>query len=257
MMTRPKLQNLFFLVILIPLTYLGCNYSVNKNTDDGLPIKKLDHKDVPSFKEINDRIFIPYDCAGCHAGTQMFNPSNYDEAIAHLGAIRSSVSPGARKRMPEPPRAPLTQQDLEFLLSWIDNGAPREKAGATSPEASPTPATSATPIPTPGPSATPDPILNSAQPSFAQLTTTFLKAKCFVCHDGIIDPDAIDFQAYPQFSAASAKVKRRVLLPISDKRHMPVVGDTPQLSKSELEVLVNWIDAGAPENGRGEFQFPQ
>lgn len=211
------------------LLAIGCNYQVDKtNGQGGKNFRKLEG--VTEFAAVEP--IFKAKCTECHVGRSKFDPSVYEASFANMNETKIRLLRTGGGQMPPTTAPQLADGELSLIMSWIESGGKLTKEA-------PTPDPTPTPVPNPnlGP-----------QPSFAQLTANFLGTKCFSCHDGS-DEFTPKLNTYDKFSGVSGTVKDYVKRPIDDSSHMPP-SDKPQLSAAELKALIEWIDAGAPENGK-------
>lgn len=82
-------------------------------------------------------------------------------------------------------------------------------------------------------------------PSFAQINSAVLQAKCATCHGvGGGNRGGVNLESYETVSAAASAIASAV-----NGGFMPP-RSAPALSASEKELLLGWITAGAPRDGR-------
>lgn len=123
-------------------------------------------------------------------------------------------------------------------------------AQALTPTATPTPAPSPTPTPSPAPGTVPPVATAAAAPSFAAQIKPMLEAQCGVCHGGTRALGGLKVTDYeslakggnsgPAFVAGSPD---QSVIVIKMKQSHPAV-----LSSTDLQMLIDWIAAGAKNN---------
>lgn len=77
--------------------------------------------DRVTFDDVNDRIIVPR-CVECHGASGGVNLEGYARVKNEVPAIKEVVL--KYKMMPPPEKEPLTEEELELLKKWIDQGAP-------------------------------------------------------------------------------------------------------------------------------------
>jgi uncharacterized membrane protein len=189
--------------------------------------------DTAYFQQQVLPIFIS-NCAmsGCHdAATQQkgLNLTNYN-------GIRNEVRPGnlnnskiwerinetdPSKRMPRPPRNPLTQDQKDIIRKWILQGAINNSCASAS--------------------------CDTLNVTYSTSIRNIISNKCQGCHSSSAPAGGFDYTTY-------AGVKARV----NDGKlwgavnHLPGYSPMPKngakLSTCELAQIKKWIDAGAPNN---------
>jgi len=89
-----------------------------------------------------------------------------------------------------------------------------------------------------------------------------LKTRCGECHMGSVQKGSLSMndsvtlwrggkegKTLVAGSSAASQLLQRLLLPLTDKKHMPEA-DKPQPTAKEIELIKAWIDAGAPFSER-------
>lgn len=204
---------------------------------------------LPSFEQLKSYV-LNGKCLNCHDGSDdiVIDLHTYPLFTAKSEVIRNCITLpiDARGHMPKKRKDQLTDNELMTLLAWLDSGCPEHGQGNWLPPES------RQPVPTPVPTSTPTTV--TALPSFTQMKSLFLDKKCLDCHDGA-DEMSVDLRTYTLFVAKLATIRKRIVLPLNERGHMPKKSKT-QLSDGELAILLAWIDAGAPETGKGDWKIP-
>lgn len=123
------------------------------------------------------------------------------------------------KRMPPASSgySELSQADQDLIEKWINQGALNLECDSSQ---------NAGPI-----------------PSFANEVNPIIQANCAItgCHGTTQSPN---LNTYTQISAQATRVKARVT---STSNPMPPAGSS-QLTNAEIDLIVRWVDGGAPNN---------
>lgn len=238
---RMALRNLFFLVTIVFLTALiiSCKHQIPGVTDspgsgDNPPASSTCSPDTAYFQQQVLPIFVS-NCAmsGCH------DPSSHEEGLvltSYSGIMSGGIRPGnpgnskiykvittsnAEDRMPQPPRNPLSQEQINLINRWISQGAKNNSC------------VSAT--------------CDTANVTYSASIRPIITGKCQGCHSSTSPGGGYDFTTY-------AGVKARV----DDGRlwgavnYMPGYSAMPKngirLSTCDLAKIKKWMDAGAPNN---------
>lgn len=124
-------------------------------------------------------------------------------------------------RMPQPPRSPLTQEQIDIIGTWINQGAKNNSCVSAS--------------------------CDTSNVTYSGSVQPIIANKCQGCHSSSLAEGGYDLSNY-------AGVKARV----DDGRLWGSVNQLPgysampkngtKLSTCELSVIKKWIDAGAPNN---------
>lgn len=205
------------LCIVVSLT--SCSYRTEKMSESpGLGVAQSSM----SFAQIQSSILVPK-CVSCHHHANDFG--TYDATKAAAADIASRVrSTDPSVMMPRPGSAPLTAEEKNALLRWIDRGTPEDS-------------TSSPPGNSPAPQLPPpvEPGLN-----FAYVQETALKPKCLSCHH-----HRNDFDSFEHTRPLLKEIQYRIHA-FGTEDQMPPE-NRPQLTAEELKLVEDWINAGAPE----------
>lgn len=177
-------------------------------------------------------------CFACHGTVANGGLNRINEpafVISISTAAKSFISPGraqdsliytasASGRMPIG-GAKLSQADLDILLQWINEGA---KAPST-------------PLPPPPPAI-------PLGPSFASLNANIFVPKCMGCHNATTSRGGVRMDSYSQVKSLidDSRPTRTTLYDVTSSGQMPQ--SAPRLSTAEMQFLLQWISAGAPNN---------
>jgi Planctomycete cytochrome C len=127
------------------------------------------------------------------------------------------------KRMPQPPNAPLTQDQIQLIANWIQQGAQNLKC---------------------------DPdfgACDSLNVSFSQTLNPILNTYCVGCHSGPAASGGVSLDAYSGVKTVAQSGKLYgVISWETGFPQMPQGGN--QLDACTIAKFKSWIDAGAPEN---------
>jgi formate dehydrogenase gamma subunit len=187
--------------------------------------------EIPSW-EVNIASLMAKSCTSCHgASTKLggLDLSNY-QAVLKGGVSGAAVVPGeahtsllyTRQASGQHP-GQLDAADLALLQQWIEAGA-LEK-----------------------PSATP---ASGAGPTWDGAVTTLLQNKCVSCHNDKVTLGNLDLSSYQ--AALKGGASGVAIAPGNGEGSTLVIvqskgGHAGQLSAEELELILQWIAAGAPE----------
>jgi len=162
----------------------------------------------PTIREIINR-----DCARCHSGP-LRNLMSYN-------AVKAYADNGMLAGMVQSLMSTFAGADADTIMAWIDMGAPRQAKPTTSNQAAPAGFASAIPAAAGGVYYEPD-------------IRDIIGNDCSPCHSGgarnLMDWDNV--RAYVDSGMLAAMLQ----------------GPMAQYAGSDAGVILNWIDAGAPEN---------
>jgi mono/diheme cytochrome c family protein len=196
-------------------------------------------KGVPIFAADVEPIF-QMKCVVCHGALGGWNATSYDQ-VMNTGDHKPVVVPGdvdgsllAQKILGKqtqgtimPPSGSMSQEEIQIILDWIKAGAP-EQSGATS-----------SPAPTPA----------AAAPAKWSDFEPTLNLKCGTCHVNV-QLGGLSFKTYADV-LKGGKSGPAVVPGDPDKsvlvKVMRVGDHANVLSTQELEAIIAWIKAGAPE----------
>lgn len=197
--------------LLITLLLSSCAYKVQKEPEAGP--EKI--SGPIAFSRIQAEV-LPK-CTRCHGWAESYE--GVRPLLSEIAARVASRDPGFRMPMPGSPD--LTAGERALLLEWIARGGPEGEPGeGTQPEPPVTP-----PVP-------PPPALN-----FAAVKAKVFDAKCLRCHGR-------DLDTYENARPLLREIDFRVRL--EGAGQMPPAS-RPQLTAEEKQLLLDWIQAGAPE----------
>lgn len=186
--------------VLFALT--GCAFEKNKAGEDSVV---LDPEAV-GFPEVKATSLQK--CMECHAAWM----GSYATLVPNLTEIARRVQLAGPGQMPPPGKAPLSDNEKQVLLRWIERGAP-EAGGTTG---------------APAPVIPPKPVLAG----FPSPQREIFASKCVRCHKSIMaNLDA--FQPY--LADAASRISSEL-----DFERMPPP-NRPQLTEDELNNLLTWL----------------
>lgn len=241
----------------LALSLGGCNYNIDKTAGrGGEGSLNIQPGDVPSFDAVFQAVLKPK-CATCH-GNAVGNRGGINletfENVSRLQvAIRGTVVDGDPLPMP-PSRAPqLTASEKQFLVAWLDAGAPREGTAAApnepvpaEPEPTPVqppvanepPPVAAEPPVTPPVAAPPAP----AGPVFAEVFTQVIGPRCAGCHsEAGGNRGGVNLETFANVKSELAAIDEAVATGFMPPRR------SGPLTPEQKDLLARWIAAGAPQ----------
>ncbi|HVF81373.1 MAG TPA: c-type cytochrome domain-containing protein [Flavisolibacter sp.] len=125
------------------------------------------------------------------------------------------------KRMPRPPRNPLSQPQKDIIFKWISQGAKNNSCQSS--------------------------VCDSTNVTFSGTIRSIMNNKCLGCHSSSAPQGGINYTAY---AGVKAKVDDGRLWGAIN--HLPGFSPMPKggakLSDCEIAQFKKWVDAGAPNN---------
>jgi hypothetical protein len=155
-----------------------------------------------------------------------------------MASIRAEVTSG---RMPKN-RIPLTANEKEFFIRWMDLGAPRE-----SEMKNPIPLPGPDPAPIPVPSPPPPPPIEESKPEldkpdYQLVRTQIIVPRCLGCHsDAGKNKGGVNLETYQNIYELKDLIKEEI-----ESNSMPKPTTRP-LTVAQKQMLLLWLDIGAPE----------
>ncbi len=225
------------MAVILFFSVIGCDYSIMKIQPAEVPPSSQYKQSELSFSSIYSKVFL-HNCIGCHGNSGGVNLESYPEVRRHLPKIMQSTI--TTRQMPKLPNLPLSAEQLGILNAWIQAGAP-EAAEAERP------------LPLPRLEAT-----------FASIKAVLLEPKCLMCHAPgkptarvplVTKRDLLDSPldiVIPGNAAESGLIlsvthsnPNKLMPPERDEKGQPT--GFSRLSEREIQVLIDWINAGAPD----------
>lgn len=222
-----------FLVLNFALL-LSCNYtkvkggSSDANSAYQLPVGTLAEL---SYGVIQEKVFLPK-CVTCHGTSGQIRLETYSDILQNLALIKKTVFD--EKSMPK--RGTLTDEELSYLWSWMNMGAPEQaQNGSTTP-----PPAASTPI----------------EPTFDSINTHVFQTSCKECHNltgtgkrVLLDKDSLMnspleliIPGNPDESGLIVSIER------SDDKRMPSAKEGYAELKPEVKAAIRkWIENGAKD----------
>ena len=159
-------------------------------------------------------VLTDYNSIIATAKVKPFKPADSD-----LWERISSNDPS--KRMPQPPRNPLSEAQKDVILKWINQGAKNNSCQASA--------------------------CDTANVTFSGTIKTIMTNKCVGCHSGNPPQGGINYTAY---SGVKAKVDDGRLWGAINHAagFSPMPKGGTKLSDCEIKQFKKWMDAGAPNN---------
>jgi hypothetical protein len=233
----------FRLSIFSLLALFACNETVIKHSSSPNINSSTCGAQPISFASVNTQIFIR-NCTvnGCHAGGSL-NLTTYEGVRANLAQVKDSV---LGNRMP--PMGPLSVQDKELLVTWINQGAPLRAEDAVidclpnESEVNPEPEVEPQP----------EPLL---QPTYESLKIEVFAQNCLGCHGA--GSRIGDFASYEAITGSGqsdlfnredpgrSEFVLRLVAEGNGLMPPPRSGLAP-LSPEVVEVIKTWISNGMP-----------
>lgn len=246
-----KVLHLLKKITIISLTVtflLGCEYSQIKQSrasevdSQGANSVAL----VPGYQEILQKIVGPQ-CLRCHSAEGGNRGGVNLETLSQLKKFAQDIRDVVDLNQ-MPPRAPLTQEEKELLFKWIDAGLPElpineenDSAGSkpTAPPQTSEPTPTPTPNPTPEPTPTPQPVPED-KITFSIIQKQILEPACLRCHSAEGgNRGGVNLETYRNVF--------NLIDDIQDSINTNFMPPRRPLSEEQKKLLMDWIDAGAPE----------
>nr|BFD59090.1 hypothetical protein CKG001_11970 [Bdellovibrio sp. CKG001] len=235
------------------LSMLGCSYPMSlvgldpDTADSNTPQWDTASAD-PSLQEAALKI-ISTNCSSCHDnGANAGGVSDITD-VNHLVSARLLVPQSPDKSrlftviqsQAMPPDQALSANDIETLRQWILANK------AQTPVVTPPPVTP--PEVTPPTTTPPTPPVAGPEPTFKYISTEILGPKCAGCHRQGNAKGGYAFDTYTSVKKAVSLTKPTNSPVYREARDgsMPP-RPRPQLSSAELNLLLDWIEAGALKN---------
>lgn len=171
--------------------------------------------------------------SGCHASSNPADGVNLTsyQAVMNSGVI-SSGNPGNSdlfeaitetdpdKKMPPPPRTPLTSQQIQLIQTWIQQGARNLFC---------------------------DSGCDTTNVTWTNTIRPLINLKCLGCHQGTSPGGGYDFSTHAGVAAVAANGKL-----MGTVQHLPGFSAMPKnqskLPDCDIAKLRIWVNAGAPNN---------
>lgn len=171
--------------------------------------------------------------SGCHDAitqTEGINVASHASLI-NSGAVKPGNVNGSDlieaitetdpdKKMPPPPRTPLTQEQINKLTKWIQQGAKNNKCNSG---------------------------CDTTNFKFAANVLPLLDSKCKGCHSGAFPSAGISLTNYAEVKTQADNGK--LLGAIShNPSYKPMPQGAPKMADCEITIIRKWIQAGAQNN---------
>jgi mono/diheme cytochrome c family protein len=233
-------------MVLTAVLSVGCNYQKTTGGSSSTSVRGSLQNcgGDTSYASVAKEIFVPR-CSTCHGmsrQTRGINTESYNSVVANLGKIRTMVSQGLM------PQGGLPADERQYLVDWIDAGAPESPSGSHcgSNGTSSSPATTAGTVP--------DPTAKElAQENFAWLNQKYFQARCIFCHGPRKGHRTLvgyeDFMQYVDTSDPENSLLVKSLRRSNEFiQPMPPDGSGFQpFTADEINDVLGWIRAGAPD----------
>lgn len=203
------------------LNLISCNYKQSnelpldpvRSGDSAMKAEEVD------FQLVMEKV-MANNCVNCHSqeggNRGELNLETYENVVQVLTEIREQVSD---RTMPPRRAPPLSDEQIQLIIAWIDAGAPEKAEGVVSP---------ADPLP--------------VATNYAIVFTQVIQPSCLKCHSTDDKPSKkghINLETYADLMTVKDDVRRTV-----------ADGSMPRRSKltdEQKKLILDWIDAGAPE----------
>jgi formate dehydrogenase gamma subunit len=184
-------------------------------------------------------------CASCHGQATALgglDMSTYEATLAG-GNSGPAVVPGeahtsllVTRQLSGDHPGQWSREQLDLVTQWIEAGAPEESAAAD--------------LPADVPEATPGAPDADVVPTWEQTIGDLTEAKCIGCHSDTVTLGGLNVSTYNL--AVEGGVTGPGIVPGDPEASQLVAsqlaGDHPgQLTEEELQLVIQWIEAGAPE----------
>lgn len=214
-------MNKFIFLVLVVI--IGCDYNHVKRVENkGVPMNAQQMR-VPDFKAIRS-LLLETKCIGCHSDKVAKGGVNL-ERYAQVRAALNRLAFRVLEKQDMPPDRPVSAQEAQLLMNWIDMGAP-EKSDVNFEK--------------------PNPDLERGPTDWPKVRDKIFAIKCLDCHSAAMPdtrPDAnLDLTSLIEVRAKASIIFDRIIL----KQDMPLA-PYPAVSPSERKVLLKWFDSGMPE----------
>lgn len=217
------------LVIICLLVLQACQYKNSKEGEVSPGQGNAGQGDaVNDFAFVKKEVIEPR-CLECHSSSgTLIVLETYAQVFVKRAAIRNAVLTDS---MPKN-RSPLTANQKQILISWIDAGAP--ETIVAKPEPPPSLPPPADPLPEPDP----------VEPAKDWLTvrTLVLEPACFRCHSAPTNRAGVNVETYQNVIANLNRIEQAI-----QDGSMPLRGS---LSAEQKKLILDWIQDGAPEFAR-------
>lgn len=211
--------------MILLFTVSACNFRNDKVSPDSNAGTFSDPEGFISFASVREKVFAPH-CIECHVAYK-----NYSSVANDIDKIVDSIS---KNRMPKN-SSPLSEDLRQLLTQWIEAGLPQAP-----PNVGPLPE-----LPT------------GLQANWDSLSENIFFPRCAVCHSPNGEAPWVDLSSRSGMAKTLIKhidfkqpLKSKLILRLSDKDEpmppLPPYSDLPQLTEDEINVVIEWIEAGLP-----------
>jgi uncharacterized membrane protein len=230
------------LLVITGTLLMSCEYRIDKSSPESDPSSYQYQKGQQlNFAIVSEQVLKPK-CLHCHSDAQKnsggVNLERFDSVLSELDDISKDIRSG---EMPKAPVQPLSLEEKNLLLAWIQMGAPKDSAPINSnPE--PTPA----PIPTSSPVERDIPSVG-LEPKFSSIFNLIIKVKCLDCHQAGGDAELIPFEKYSDIVFGKMVIPKdpdHSILP----RHLKPNAKKVILAEEDYNIIIDWIQQGAQDN---------
>jgi uncharacterized membrane protein len=175
---------------------------------------------------------IKSNCAfsGCHGdgstqgGVDLSTFNGISNEVVANNAVNSDIyevitETDLTKRMPKPPRLPLSQEEINLIRDWINQGAIDNRCDDC----------------------------DTSKYTFSITIKPIIEKNCEGCHSGPNPSGAISLTSYQEINTRA--ISGQLYGSVS---HQPAYSNMPknqaQLAQCKIDQIKKWVDAGAPNN---------
>jgi cytochrome b subunit of formate dehydrogenase/mono/diheme cytochrome c family protein len=158
-------------------------------------------------------------CGACHGKLGGFSAGSYADAMSKIEAGSPDTSPVVKVQQAGDHAGKFSADELKRVIEWIQAGAPEQGAGGTTSSGGPA---------------------ISGDATWSGAVSGLFEAKCVACHGSIGGFTAENY----------AKVMEKIKPGVPDDSEIVEVqkeSHPARFSAEELQFIIDWIQAGAPE----------
>lgn len=184
-----------------------------------------------SYQMVADKVFTP-SCIPCHGNSGNVNLETYSSVFGNIERIRQVAL--VTKRMPRAPFPPLTREQLAFLSSWIQAGAPETTNGIVSVKR-----------------------IETLAPTFKSIKNNILRHKCLVCHSQGQSAENVSLESSDDLIKSHRNLVvpgepeestlLHSIMPDAENQMPPAQSFIENLDDEEIEIIKKWIENGAKD----------
>ncbi|RYD71392.1 MAG: hypothetical protein EOP53_23755 [Sphingobacteriales bacterium] len=238
-----KLNHIFILFMLVSLCFPACKHEIpippgktpgntDTNNNSGNTEKPCSADSVYFENEILPMLSSNCGMAGCHGNGSAqdgVDLTNY-QSIMNTADVRPGNPNGSNlyeviteddedKRMPQPPKPPLSAEQIAKINKWILQGAKNNKCSSC----------------------------DSTQVTFSQTVMPVISTNCKGCHNSNLASGNIELTNYEQVKTVALNGKLSGVITHSTG-YTPMPQGAKKLPDCTINKIKTWIAAGAPNN---------